>query len=523
MAGGLPDRDEVFLNLSLERKVLSAGRIFSLRQEKPFYPDKSIGDIAVMKGFLNAEQAQALYSLAEDNANLSTVNEAPPTMRLDAEKTAPPPRPTPAPQRPAAPSPRPSPPPERRPDERTTEVLEQPRRPSPSPTPRASSVQAPPTPLEAAPAAPLPPPQEAAFLADQSVRSFTRLEEYLGYARARQLSDVHLSTGYPPFARRFGRFCFLDHPALTSEEVADLVFPSLTEQQTAYLQEHLNVECALELKGQGRYRTTVIRHRLGWDGTFRVVESRIRTVADLGLPESVLRLADYRQGMILITGPGGCGKTTTMAAMVEYVNTTRREHIITLENPIEYVFEPKKAHVTQRQMGTHSESYQRALRAALREDPDVILMGEMRDLETISMAITAAETGHLIFGTLHTTTAARTISRILDSYPPHQQPQIRTMIAESLRGIICQQLIPRIDRDGVALGYEVLVVTPGISSLIREMKLQLVASAVQTGKRLGMVRLDDTLMDLFKQGAISIEEAYARCEDRRLFTPLMPQ
>jgi twitching motility protein PilT len=519
MAGGLPDRDEVFLNLALERKLLSPGRIFSLRQEKPFYPDKSIGDIAVMKGFLNAEQAQALYRLAEKKDDLSTVIEAPPTMRLDSEKPQPPPRPTPAPPRPTGPSPRPSPPPERRPDELTTEVLDQPRRPSPRP----SSVQAAPTAAEATPAPPPPPPQEATFLADETVRSFTRLEEYLGYARAHQISDVHLSASYPPFARRHGRFCFLDHPALTSEEIADLVFPCLTDQQMAHLQEHLNVECALDIKGQGRYRTTVIRQRLGWDGTFRVVESRIRTVADLGLPESVLRLADYRQGMILITGPGGCGKTTTMAAMVEYVNLTRREHIVTLENPIEYVFEPKKAHVTQRQVGTHTESYQRALRAALREDPDVILMGEMRDLETISMAITAAETGHLIFGTLHTTTATRTISRILDSYPPHQQPQIRTMIAESLRGIICQQLIPRKDRDGVALGYEVLVVTPGISSLIREMKLQLVASAVQTGKRLGMVRLDDTLMDLFKQGVITIEEAYARCEDRRLFAPLMPQ
>jgi len=172
-------------------------------------------------------------------------------------------------------------------------------------------------------------------------------------------------------------------------------------------------------------------------------------------------------------------------------------------------------------VGAHTESYRRGLRAALREDPDCILMGEMRDLETISMAITAAETGHLILATLHTTTAGRTISRILDSFPPHQQPQIRTMIAESLRGIICQQLISRIDRDGVVLAVEVLVVTAGISSLIREMKLHQIASAVQTGKRLGMVRMDDSLMELYQQGAIAIEEAYARAEDKRMFAPLI--
>jgi twitching motility protein PilT len=210
-----------------------------------------------------------------------------------------------------------------------------------------------------------------------------------------------------------------------------------------------------------------------------------------------------------------------MAAVVDYVNRNRRDHIVTLEQPIEYLYEPDKAIITQRQVGSHTESYRRALRASLREDPDVILVGEMRDLETISMAITAAETGHLIFGTLHTTTAARTISRILDSYPPNQQPQIRTMMAESLRGIICQQLIPRIDADGVALAAEILVVTPGISSLIRDIKVHQIASAVQTGKRLGMVRMDDSLMELHKQGTISIEEAHSRADDKRPFLALM--
>jgi len=484
MANELPERDEEFLRLATDQKILNTARIFLLRQEKAFYPDKAIGDIAFIKGFLTASQARALYQELDEKKKLE---------EMEARAAAAEPKPE-----------------ERAP---TPPVVE----------PRAAA-------LVGAPPPPPPPPEPAVeppslhdipVLGDSSVQSFARLDEFLGFARSRQASDLHLSSGYPPYMRRHGRFCFLDRPPMESDEIGNLVFAVLNEQQRAELNEHLNLECPLDVAGQGRYRTTVIRQRLGWDATFRVIGSRIPTIAEIGMPESVLRLADYRQGMILLTGPGGCGKTTTMASLVDYVNGARHEHIITLERPIEYTFESKKAHVTQRQIGTHSESYQRSLRAALREDPDVILMGEMRDLETISMAITAAETGHLVFATLHTTTAARTISRILDSYPPHQQPQIRTMIAESLRGIICQQLIPRIDREGVALAVEILVVTPGVSSLIREMKIHQVASAIQTGKKLGMVRMDDSLMDLYNKKMISIEEAYLRADDKRQFAPMM--
>jgi len=482
MGGELSERDELFVHLALEQKVLNSGRVFLLRQEKAFYPDKTIGEIAAVKGYLAANQVLSLYQMVDEKKRLS-----------EAEARA-------------AEQPKEQAPPKPAVQEARATV--------------APSAAPPPPPVVAAAAQP-PAEQEVAVMGDKSVRSFSRLEEYLGFARAHQASDLHLSTGFPPYVRRFGRFSFLDRPTMESDEVADLAFRLLDNQQRAHLQEHLNLECALDIAGQGRYRTTIIRQRLGWDATFRVIASRISTVAELGLPESVLRLADYRQGMILLTGPGGCGKTTTMAALVDYVNSMRQEHIITLERPIEFTFTSKKAHITQRQVGTHSASYQRALLAALREDPDAILMGEMRDLETISMAITAAETGHLIFATLHTTTAARTISRILDSYPPHQQPQIRTMIAESLRGIICQQLIPRIDREGLALAVEILVVTPGVSSLIREMKIHQIASAIQTGKRLGMVRMDDSLMELHQQKVISIEEAYARAEDKRTFAPMM--
>lgn len=356
---------------------------------------------------------------------------------------------------------------------------------------------------------------------NEAVASFTRLEEYLSFARDNQVSDLHLSTGYPPYIRRYGRLHFLNRPPLEYQEGADLILGVLDDEQRAKVEEHLNLESALVIEGQGRYRMTVIRQRLGWDGTYRVINTRVPTMAELGMPESILHLADYRQGMILLTGPGGCGKTSTMAAMVDYVNGKRAEHILTLEAPIEYTYESKKSHINQRQIGTHSESYQRALRGALREDPDVILLGEMRDLDTISMAITAAETGHLIFGTLHTTTAPRTITRILDSYPPHQQPQIRTMMAESLRGIICQQLVPRIDGTGVALAVEILIVTAGVGSLIREMKIHQIASVMQTGKRIGMVRMDDSLMDLYQDGVIDIEDAHARAEDKRPFATLL--
>lgn len=529
MNGGLSEQDEAFLRVAQEQDLLTRDKAFMLQQEKPFYPDDPVSAMAVMKGYLDQTQVDTIQKMLEEQPGDS---DAPPAEESPADpdvdtiaedvapaasvETAPPPPPEPAappPESAAPPPPSPAAPPE----PSAPPATEAP------PSPQAAA--APPRPA-VQPARPARPARSrevngVSVLGDESVRSFARLADYLGFARDNQVSDLHLSTGYPPYVRRHGRIQFLDRPPLEADEATELVLGGLTDEQRAYLEEHLNLESALDVEGQGRYRMTVVRQRLGWDGTYRVVSSRVPTVAELGLPGSVQRLADYRQGMILVTGPGGCGKTTTMAALVDYVNSSRAEHIVTLEQPIEYTYEPKKAHINQRQVGIHTASYHRALRAGLREDPDVILLGEMRDLETISMAITAAETGHLIFGTLHTTTAPRTISRILDSYPPHQQPQIRTMMAESLRGIICQQLVPRTDGTGVALAVEILVVTPGVSSLIREMKLHQIASIIQTGKRLGMVRMDDSLMNLFNQGVISIEEAHARADDKRPFAALL--
>jgi twitching motility protein PilT len=256
----------------------------------------------------------------------------------------------------------------------------------------------------------------------------------------------------------------------------------------------------------------VIRQRLGIDLVFRIINTQVRTMEELGLPESLKLLTRYQNGLILVTGSVGSGKSTTLAALVEQVNLERREHIITLEDPIEYVFEPKGCHITQREVHTHTRSFSAALRGALREDPDVIMVGEMRDLETISLAITAAETGHLVLGTLHTGNASRTLDRLLDVFPVDQQEQIRTMVSESLRGIISQQLVPTADGKGRVLALETLTNTPAVANVIREAKTYMLPGIIQTGKKQGMQLMDDALMALVERGLISREEAEARAE-----------
>jgi twitching motility protein PilT len=240
----------------------------------------------------------------------------------------------------------------------------------------------------------------------------------------------------------------------------------------------------------------------------------VRTMDELGLPGHLKLLTRYQNGLILVTGSVGSGKSTTLAALIDQVNMERREHIITLEDPIEYVLEPKGCHITQREVHTHTRSFGAALRGALREDPDVIMVGEMRDLETISLAITASETGHLVLGTLHTGNASRTLDRLLDVFPPAQQEQIRIMVSESLRGVISQQLIPRSDGKGRVLALETLSNTPAVANVIREAKTYMLPGIIQTGKKQGMQLMDDSLIDLYNRGLISAEEAYARAEQK---------
>jgi len=263
-----------------------------------------------------------------------------------------------------------------------------------------------------------------------------------------------------------------------------------------------------------RYRVSVVRQRLGIEIVFRIIDSSVRTMDELGLPKQLKSLTRYQNGLILATGSVGSGKSTTLASMIQQINTDRHDHIITLEDPIEYVIHSKNCHVSQREVFTHTESFATALRAALREDPDVIMVGEMRDLDTISLAITAAETGHLVLATLHTSNASRTLDRLLDVFPTEQQEHVRVMVAESLRGIISHQLIPRKDGTGRVLALEILTNTPAVANVIRENKTFMLPGIIQTGKKQGMRLMDDTLIDLYQRGLISAEEAYARAEQK---------
>ena len=266
----------------------------------------------------------------------------------------------------------------------------------------------------------------------------------------------------------------------------------------------------------GRYRVSVVRQRLGIEVIFRLINADVRTMDQLGLPEYLKLLTRYQNGLILITGSVGSGKSTTLAAMIQQINMERHDHIITLEDPIEYVIRSTNCHVSQREVFTHTQSFVTALRAALREDPDVIMVGEMRDLETISLAITAAETGHLVLATLHTANASRTLDRLLDVFPPEQQEHIRVMVAESLRGIISHQLIPRKDGTGRVLALEILSNTPAVANVIRENKTYLLPGIIQTGKKQGMRLMDDALMDLYENDLISAEEVYARADQKHI-------
>lgn len=342
------------------------------------------------------------------------------------------------------------------------------------------------------------------------------VDQYLQIGREYDCSDVHLATGYPPAWRRFGTLSPIweDHDPLTPEQAEKLARSFLSETEWARLENRGDIDFAYS-SPSGRYRASVIKQRLGYDMVFRIINSKIRSIEDIGLPlEHILPLTRYQNGLVLITGSVGSGKSTTLAALVDFINRDREDHILTLEDPIEYVFESKGCHVNQREVHTHTESFAKALRGALREDPDVIMVGEMRDLETISLAITAAETGHLVLATLHTGSAARTLDRILDVFPTEQREQIRIMVGESLRGVISQQLVPKKDGTGRELALELLVNTPAVSALISDGKTFMLPGVMQTGKNVGMIMMDDALARLYHEGAISKEEALGRAIDR---------
>lgn len=338
------------------------------------------------------------------------------------------------------------------------------------------------------------------------------IDEYLKVARELGASDFHYQVDAPPFLRIHGRLAYLKHPVLVPDEAEKHVLEILNDYERQVLEDHLDVDFCYEA-GHGRYRASVMRQRKGLDAVFRIIPNEVPTLADLHLPEELLKFTKYRQGIILITGPAGSGKSSTMAALVDEINRTRQDHIITVEDPIEFLLESKSCNVNQRHVKVHTESFASALRSAMRADPDYICVGEMRDLETVSMAITAAETGHLVFGTLHTTNAIRSVDRIIDIFPPKEQDQIRAMVSESLRGVISQQLVPRADGTGREPALEVLFTTPAVSNLIREKKTFQLTSTMQTGAKQGMRLMDDSLAELLRQKLITRDEAIYRSEN----------
>ncbi|MGA1124183.1 MAG: type IV pilus twitching motility protein PilT [Chthoniobacterales bacterium] len=363
-----------------------------------------------------------------------------------------------------------------------------------------------------------PPEQSAAEVVEEApstVHALQHVDHYLAIGKESGASDIHLSVNLRPTWRRFGTLepIWLQADKLSAADTERLAMGFLDDAQKKLLEERGDVDFAYANEN-GRFRTSVVRHRLGYDLVFRIIQTNVRTMDELGLPPELKLLTQFQNGLVLVTGSVGSGKSTTLAALVEEVNRTRHEHIITLEDPIEYLFTPQGCQVNQREVHTHTESFGAALRGALREDPDVIMVGEMRDLETISLAITASETGHLVLGTLHTGNAARTLDRVLDVFPVDQREQIRIMVSESLRGIISQQLVPRVDGSGRALAIEILMNTPAVANVIRESKTFMLPGIIQTGKKLGMKLMDDSLAELYRAGLISGDEAVSRAEQK---------
>ncbi|MEM6837361.1 MAG: type IV pilus twitching motility protein PilT [Cyanobacteria bacterium P01_C01_bin.120] len=327
-------------------------------------------------------------------------------------------------------------------------------------------------------------------------------------------SDLHLSAGLPPYIRISGKLTPTEHEPMTPEACQRLIFSMLNNSQRKALEQNWELDCSYGVKGLARFRVNVYKDRGTYAACLRALSSKIPSMDLLGLPPIVRELSEKPRGLILVTGPTGSGKSTTLASMINEINLTRPEHILTVEDPIEFVYEPIKSLIHQRQIGEDTKSFGNALKAALREDPDVILVGEMRDLETISLAISAAETGHLVFGTLHTSSASQTVDRMVDVFPPEQQTQVRVQLSNSLVAVLSQCLVskanPKPGEFGRVMAQEIMIVTPAISNLIREGKTAQIYGAIQTGGRLAMQTLEKVLADLYKAGTISFDSAMSK-------------
>lgn len=511
----MPQNDLQVIDEAVKRRLLTKKQAELIREEMSMFPGEAAGNLMLRRMYVTEGQLRELNDAlggdaggssepvgSDQDATIRVASAAPaaPKMPLSVaelrrQQGGLPAQPVAAAQQPAV-----APPPQRQP---------------PTVPARPAAAAAP------AAAAPAPAPAPAARPAATGGNSQipTTLPGLLRLARHWNASDLHISVGRPPFVRLGGQLRYLETDALTSEGAEELVFSCLTPEQVVTARENQQLDFALEIPKVGRHRCNLFKQRLGWDGAFRIIRANVPTLEELGLPPILKVLTEYNQGMVLVTGSSGAGKSTTAAALVDLVNSTRRDHIITVEDPVEFVMQAKLCQMTQREVGRHTESFAKALRAALREDPDIIMIGELRDFETVSIAISAAETGHLVFGTLPTSSAARTVARLVDFYPIAQQSQVSTMVAESLRGVITQNLVPRKDGTGQALALEILMVTPGVSQQIKEGKTQMITSLIQSGKRYGMMLMDDSLMKLYKDGIITGRDAYKRANNKIGFEP----
>ncbi|MBN2256033.1 MAG: type IV pilus twitching motility protein PilT, partial [Deltaproteobacteria bacterium] len=334
-------------------------------------------------------------------------------------------------------------------------------------------------------------------------------------------SDLHLVSGQQPVIRLRGDMERVKYHSLDNDELKAMLYEIAPEHKVKQFEETGDIDFAYEVPNLARYRANFFQQKNGVAAVFREIPSKILTAQQLSLPPVITKLASLPRGLVLVTGPTGSGKSTTLAAIIDEANRTRKDHIITIEDPIEFVHQSQSCIINHREVGLHTKTFTAALRGALREDPDIILVGEMRDLETISLAVEAASTGHLVFGTLHTTSASKTLDRVIEVFPASEQMQIRSTLADGIRAVVSQVLFKRIDKPGRCVALEILIATPAVRNLIREAKTYQIPSIMQTGKKYGMQMLDDAIMDLMNKGWISAEEAYTKSNDKTKFRPFL--
>lgn len=348
-----------------------------------------------------------------------------------------------------------------------------------------------------------------------------KIDTYFHEMKERGASDLHMIIGFPPMLRLRGELVPTEHPVLTAESNRDFLFEILTQDQQSTLERHRDLDMAYELEGVARFRCNFLYQHRGVGAVFRLIPTDIMSLEQLQLPPILKTIAALKRGLVLVTGPTGSGKSTTLAAIINYVNEMRDAHIVTIEDPLEFVHSNKKCLFTQREIGTHTLSFADALKVASREDPDIILVGEMRDTTTISLALTCAELGILVFGTLHTNNAAKTIDRIINAFPADQQEQTRTMLAESLSAVVAQQLLKTKDGKGRCAAIEILIGSQALATSIREGKISQINSIIQTGSASGMQTMDQHLLQLTKEGRITARAAYEKAIDKKIFETMM--